>query len=104
MKKNNRNDLLLQEILTIVQTKKYRKGRESFVMLLHYFSDIPSIVNVLGILLEDNDLYGFAVKELNKLKFYRYTEKIKSLLENEKTGWIKRELKRNLQNAGCIYE
>ncbi|UTC76963.1 hypothetical protein E4O04_02615 [Treponema sp. OMZ 799] len=104
MKKDKRSDLLLQEILTIVQTKKYRKGRESFVMLLHYFSDIPSIVNVLEILLEDNELYGFAVSELNKLKFYRYTEKIKSLLENEKTGWIKQELKRNLQNAWCIYE
>ncbi|UTC74713.1 hypothetical protein E4O03_10995 [Treponema sp. OMZ 792] len=104
MKKDKRSDLLLQEILTIVQTKKYRKGRESFVMLLHYFSDIPAIANVLGILLDDNDLYGFAVKELNKLKFYRYTEKIKSLLENEKTGWIKQELKHNLQNAGCIYE
>ena len=98
-KKNEINQLVLEEILTIIRTVKYGKGREIFVMLLHYFKDNSTIEDILKTLLDDKQLYGFALKELNKLKLYYYKEKVNDILKNEKTSWIKKEAERYLKNS-----
>jgi len=89
----------LEEIMTIINTVKYGKGRESFVMTLHYFKSNNYLESYLGNLLYDNELYRFAIKELNKLKLYHYTEKIRDILKDEKTHWIRKEAERYIQNG-----
>lgn len=91
--------LLLEEILKIIETEKYNSGRESFVMTLHFFKNNSTIEKVLISLLDDNQLYGFALQELNKLKLYCCTDKVAEILKNEKTGWIKKEAKRYIENS-----
>lgn len=99
--KNNNVDysLLLEEILKVIKTEKYNSGRQSFVMTLHYFKNNPTVESFLENLLDDNQLYGFALKELNKLKLYHYTDKVKEILKNEKTGWIKKEANQYIKNS-----
>lgn len=99
LKKNEINPLLLNEILTVINTTKYGKGRESFVMTLHYFKDNPTVESTLKTLLDDKQLYGFALKELNKSKLYNYKEKVEDILKNEKKTWIKKEAERYLKNS-----
>lgn len=104
-KKCRVNQLLIKEILTVVQTAKYRRGRESFVMLLHYFKQEDSLIEkVLGSLLDDEQLYGFAIRELNKLKSYHYVEIVKNILKNEKITWIKKEAERYIKNRYRYYD
>lgn len=99
--KNKKNDYstLLKQIITIIQTEKYNSGRESFVMTLHYFKDNPAVESTLRTLLDDKQLYGFALKELNKSKLYNYKEKVEGILKNEKKSWIKKEAERYLKNS-----
>ena len=40
-KKKILTDILLEELLKIVREYKFGRGRESFVMLLHYFKNYP---------------------------------------------------------------
>jgi hypothetical protein len=99
--KDNKADysLLLEEILKVIKIEKYNSGRQSFVMTLHFFKDNSTVGKVLISLLDDNHLYGFALKELNKLKLYGCTDKVAEILKNEKTGWIKKEAKRYIENS-----
>ncbi|MCE8725424.1 hypothetical protein [Phocaeicola vulgatus] len=91
--------ILLNEILKVIKTKKYESGRESFVMTLHYFNKYPIVKEILSTLLDDKQLYGFAIGELKKMKCYNYTEKINKILQSEKTTWIKHEAKQYLKKA-----
>lgn len=91
--------LLLESILKIIKTEKYISGRQSFVMTLHFFKNNSTVEKALISLLDDNQLYGFALKELNKLKLYGCTDKVTEILKNEKTGWIKKEAKRYIENS-----
>lgn len=98
-KKLKTNELLISKILAVVQIAKYRKGRESFVMLLHNFKNNSSIESVLASLLIDEDLYAFAIGELNKLKLYNYTDKVKYLLAKEKIAWRRKTEERYITNS-----
>ncbi|MDR1198994.1 MAG: hypothetical protein LBK94_08315 [Prevotellaceae bacterium] len=89
----------LEEIINVIDAVRYGKGRESFVMTLHYFKNNHGLETYLGNLLCDNDLYGFAVKELNKLKLYHCTDKVRDILKNEKINWIRKEAERYIQNS-----
>lgn len=98
-KRDKISPLLLNEILTVINTTKYGKGRESFVMTLHYFRNNPIVESNLRNLLDDKQLYGFAIKELNKLKSYHLINKIEDILAQEKTAWIKKEAKLYIKNS-----
>lgn len=81
---------LFEAITSVINKTKYKKGRESFVMLLHYFIVFPNIEKYIGNILEDKYLYGFAIHELIKIKKYNtYKDKVQTILDNEKTAWIK---------------
>lgn len=100
--KNEMSLILLNQIIEVIKTDKYRTGRESFVMLMHFFkgSPLPSIV--LEDLLYDSSLYGYSVREMNKMKYYIGGKKIAELYDSEKTSWIKKELKINLERSQSI--
>jgi hypothetical protein len=89
---------ILDKIIEIITIEKYRKGRESFVMLLSYYKNNNEVKNLLEKLLDDNKLYGFAINELNKLKEYNCINKITEIYNNEKNGWIKRDAKKYIEN------
>ncbi|MDR0606526.1 MAG: hypothetical protein LBG80_19815 [Bacteroidales bacterium] len=90
---------LLNGILSVIHTEKYRNGRQSFVMLLHYFKNNHIVIEELERLLNDKSLYGFAVGELNKLKEYKYINIVKEILDAEKSSWIKKDAQKYLLNA-----
>ena len=90
---------LLQEILHIINQKKYGRGRESFVMLLHYFKNKPQVDYCLSALLEEPILYGFAIGELQKLKLFSYLVKVQDILANEKKSWIRQAAKKYIEKA-----
>jgi hypothetical protein len=90
---------IVEDIIKIITTEKYKKGRESFVMLLSFYKNNNEIENLLAQLLDDKELYGFAIIELNKLKKYEQVNKAVEIYNNEKNGWIKKEVKKYLENA-----
>lgn len=92
-------ELLLAEVVKVISTTKYGRGRESFVMILHYFGNSPTVEKCLSSLLDDVELYGYAIKELNKLRLFTHVEKVREILQNEKTYWIKKEAERYLKNS-----
>ena len=91
---------ILNEVIQIIKTEKYKRGRESFVMLLHEFKNKSEVINLLKTLLHDTILYGFAIEELNKLKNYENLHEVKEILNTEKKTWIKNIAKRYIKNAG----
>jgi hypothetical protein len=100
-KKNKTNNYLkiTDQIIEIINKKKYKKGRESFVMLLPYYENNIKIINLLEKILEDNELYGFSIYALNKLKEYKFKNKIIEIGKEEKNGWIKKEIRKYIKNA-----
>lgn len=98
--KDKRTDNLKNGIFNIIKKKAYKKGRESFVMLIHLFPQDDDTIPLFELILNDKDIYGFGIAELNKMKLYVLSEKIKKIYELEKTGWIKKEIKKYLKNIG----
>lgn len=98
-KKKVFTDILLQELLKIINQYKYGRGRESFVILLHYFKNNEIVENSLAKLLEDDLLYAFAIGELTKLKLFTYTDRVQEILQKEKISWRKTEAKRYIEKS-----
>lgn len=98
-KKKVFTDTLLRELLKIINQCKYGRGRESFVMLLHYFKKNPNIEIYLASLLDDEQLYAFAIGELTKLKLFAYTDKVQEILSKEKISWRKKEAKKYIEKS-----
>lgn len=96
--KSKRTDNLKNGIVNIIRNIKYKKGRESFVMLIHLFKQDDNTVPLFEFILNDRDIYGFGIAELNKIKLYAFSEKIEEIFKVEKTGWIKREIKKFQNN------
>lgn len=65
-------------------------------------TDNDDTIPLFELILNDKDIYGFGIAELNKMKLYVLSEKIEKIYELEKTGWIKREIKKYLKNIGNI--
>jgi hypothetical protein len=99
--KNRTNNYLkiLDDIIKIIEMEKYKSGRESFVMLLSYYKNNDNVKKLLEKLLDDKELYGFAIKELSKLKEYKYIDKIIKINNMEKNGWKKQAAKKYIENA-----
>ena len=102
IKKKILTDTLLEELLKIVRDYKFGRGRESFVMLLHYFNNNPNVVSCLEELLDDELLYAFAIDELMKLKVFKYTDKVQNFLLEEKISWRRKVEKRYIEKSGDI--
>ncbi len=98
-KKKIFTEALLQELLKIINQCKYGRGRESFVMLLHYFKKSPNVETYIASLLDDEQLYAFAIGELTKLKLFSYTDKVQIILSKEKIAWKKKEAKRYIEKS-----
>jgi hypothetical protein len=102
--KNKTNDYkkIIENIFKIINTNKYKTGRESFVMLLSYYKNDNEVKNLLERLLDNKELYGFAIKELDKIKEYRYINKIIEIYNNEKNGWKKQAARKYIEKANKI--
>lgn len=99
LKKTAFTNELLQELLKIINTQKFGRGRESFVMLLHYFKNQQEVEICLSSLLNDPLLYAFAISEMTRLKLFNYTDKVEELLANETIGWRRQTAKKYLEKA-----
>ena len=95
-------DTLSEELLKVIKEDKFGRGRESFVMLLHYFNNNPNVVSCLEELLDDELLYAFAIDELMKLKVFKYTDKVQNFLLEEKISWRRKVEKRYIEKSGDI--
>jgi hypothetical protein len=102
--KNKTNNYLkiLEDIIKIINTKKYKKGRESFVMLLSYYKNNNDVKYLLEKLLEDKELYGFAISEMIKLKEYNHIDKIMEINKTQNNGWIKSKIRKYIEKANKI--
>ena len=98
-KKNKTNNYLkiIDDIIEIINTCKFKSGRESFVMLLSFYKNNEIVNETLVKLLNENELYGFAIKELDKIKEYGYINEIVEIYNNEKKGWIKQIAKKYIE-------
>lgn len=101
-KKKILTDILLEELLKIVREYKFGRGRESFVMLLHYFKNNPKVESSLAELLDDEQLYAFAIDELTKLKVFKYIDKVQNFLLEEKISWRRKVEKRYIEKSSNI--
>lgn len=88
-----RTPILKNGIVAIIKERKYRRGRESFVLLLHFFPQDDDTIPLFEWLLKDSDLYGFAIAELNQMGIAGFSETIAGIYAAEKTGWIRRAAK-----------
>lgn len=88
-----RTPILKNGIVAIIKEREYRRGRESFVLLLHFFLQDDDTIPLFEWLLKDSDLYGFAITELNQMGIAGFSETIAGIYAAEKTGWIRREAK-----------
>ena len=90
---------IIDDIIKIINTEKYKGGRESFVMLLSFYKNNNEVKILLDKLLEDKELYGFAVKELDKLKEYKQINKITEIYNKKNNSWIKKAMEKYMENA-----
>ena len=95
-------DTLSEELLKIIEEDRFGRGRESFVMLLHYFKNNPNIETCLATLLDDEQLYAFAIDELTKLKIFKYVDKVQNFLLEEKISWRRKVEKRYIEKSSNI--
>ena len=88
--------------MKIIEEDRFGRGRESFVMLLHYFKNNPNIETCLATLLDDEQLYAFAIDELTKLKIFKYVDKVQNFLLEEKISWRRKVEKRYIEKSSNI--
>ena len=90
-------DTLSEELLKVIEEDRFGRGRESFVMLLHYFKNNPNIETCLATLLDDEQLYAFAIDELTILKNFNYVDKVQKILSKEKVSWRRKVAERYIK-------
>ena len=97
IEKKNLTDTLSEELLKIIVEDRFGRGRESFVMLLHYFKNNSNIETCLATLLDDEQLYPFAIDELTILKNFNYVDKVQKILSKEKVPWRRKVAERYIK-------
>ena len=88
--------LLLDSVSDIIQIKEYRKGREPFILLLGSYGRC-FYNDVLGGMLNDDEIVGHVIDSLYKGKAPEYEKEILQIYKLKK-GWIKRMAKKYLEN------
>ena len=53
-------------------------------------------------LLDDEQLYAFAIDELTKLKVFKYVDKVQNFLLEEKISWRRKVEKRYIERSSNI--
>ena len=88
------DDSVFDEIVKLVQDKQHGKAREMVVVALGNMSN-PRAVDVLLNLLNDDEVAGYAIIALGKLKEEEFKKSIEPFLDHPK-AWIRKEAKRAL--------
>lgn len=89
---------ILDQVACLAANKKYGKGRQNLVLLLGEYGQ-DSYGQTLGALLDDDDVYGHAIKALVRANIPGYSEKVSQVLAIEKTSWIKASAKKYLERC-----
>lgn len=92
------NNELLDKISVIAEEKRFGKGRQNFVLIIGDFGG-KEYSNGLKSLLNDPEVYGYAINALTKLKVTDCSNEIEKVLQETKTGWIKTAAKNYLKKA-----
>ena len=101
LKKNKRlkTDSVFENALwKIILEKKYKTGRQSFVLLLSDLKISNESKKMAGCL-NDIDIYGHIISVLLKLKDFSYYKEVKQIYEEEKKGWIKQKCKKYIDSS-----
>jgi hypothetical protein len=100
------NTALLGRIISVIQCRNLRRGRQSFVLLIG-FKGASGYADEIARLLSDPDVNGHALDTLLKMRVAGYASKVEALLESEHT-WIRKKAKTYLERypraASLIYE
>lgn len=96
-KKFNKSELIANAVIRVLNDKRYGKGRETFALLIGYFKFQLNEKDV-GVLLEDEDVYGHVIVSLRKLKMRGFEERMKHIINSEK-DWKKAEAKKYLDKS-----
>jgi len=79
---------LLDVVAELAQTKRYGKGRQNLVLLLgEYGKEVYG--DVLGRLLSDDEVYGHALKALQRARIGGFADRAREIAARERTGWIR---------------
>ena len=90
------DDDLFEDVCRLVRNKKYGKSREMLVVSLGNMQKTPKAVDVLVELLSDEDLAGYALIALGKLKASSARDRIEEFKKYPKK-WIRIEAQRALK-------
>jgi hypothetical protein len=88
------DDNVLSDIVGLIRDKTYGKAREMLVVALGNMKS-PDVIYPLFELLEDEDLAGYAIMALGKLKYKEARPAIERFRIHPKS-WIRREAKKAL--------
>lgn len=88
------DDDVLNDIVGLIRDKRYGKAREMLVVALGNMKT-PDVKNTLIDLLEDEDLAGYAIMALSKLKTKEARPAIERFLNHPKS-WVRKEAKKAL--------
>jgi hypothetical protein len=81
----------LNKIVSVIQCRNLRRGRQSFVLLLG-FKGASGYADEVARLLSDPDVAGHALDTLQKMRLAGYASEVEALLESEHT-WIRNKAK-----------
>lgn len=86
---------LLETFARIATDKRFGKGRQPLVLMLGDFGR-QMYSSIIAQLLEDEDVYGHAIKALLRDKAFEYSTQVTEIYESTKVGWIRATAKRYL--------
>lgn len=92
---------LSDALARLAQDVNLGKGRQNLVIMLGEFGR-GEYQSVLGRLLCDSEVYGHAIKALNRGRVKGYHEQIAKILESEKRGWIKAAARKYLSFSASV--
>jgi hypothetical protein len=88
------DDNVLNDVVGLIRDKTYGKAREMLVVALGNMKS-PDVKNILIELLDDEDLAGYAIMALGKLKCKEARSAIERFQTHPKS-WVRREAKKAL--------
>ncbi len=86
---------ILNKIISVIQCRNLRRGRQSFVLLLG-FKGANNYADEIAHFLNDPDVAGHALDALLKMRVAGYASRVEALLESKQT-WIRNKAKTYLE-------
>jgi hypothetical protein len=90
---------LSDSLARIASNPQFGKGRQMILLILGQYGG-GDYGEVFGNALKDRTVYGHAIDALIKAKVKGHHDQVASILELEKTGWIRRAAKKYLERFG----